>query len=233
VSKGYSRTLRLPINAVVAADAYLASGETRITCVVADDHPAVLRAVCDFLTEFGIEIVAKAKSAREAIDCVERFQPAVAVLDARMPEQGGFDTAALVSRCAEHAAVLIYTGFGDEPTLTESLSSGARGFVLKGAPLDELVSAIKMVAAGRPYVDPLLAGVIVRGGPLHRDPVLTRRERDVLRLLADGMRDNEIASTLLISTETVRTHVKKATAKLAAETRTQAVAEALRQSLIS
>ena len=207
--------------------------DARLTCVVADDHPAVLRAVCDCLAEYGLDVVGRAESAPEALALVERKLPVVAVLDARMPRQGGLDAATLVSRCASLTAVVIYTGFGDEPTLAEALGNGARGFVLKGAPMEELVAAIRMVASGRPYIDPLLAGFVVRGDLMQREPVLTRRERDVLRLLADGLRDNEIASTLSISRETVRTHVKKATAKLVADTRTQAVAEALRQSLIS
>jgi DNA-binding NarL/FixJ family response regulator len=226
-------TAQVP-NKVVMQNAAHTNGTTaQLTCVVADDHPAVLRAVCDCLTEHGLDIVGRAESAAEALAIVEQKLPAVAVLDARMPRQGGLDTAALVAQCASMTSVIIYTGFGDEPTLAEALASGARGFVLKGAPMDELVAAIRMVASGRPYVDPLLAGFVVRGDAAHRDPVLTRREREVLRLLADGMRDNEIAGSLSISTETVRTHVKKATAKLAADTRTQAVAEALRQSLIS
>jgi DNA-binding NarL/FixJ family response regulator len=207
--------------------------EARLTCVVADDHPAVLRAVSDCLAEYGLEVVGRADGAAEALALVERQRPTVAVLDARMPGQDGLDTATLVSRCAPLTAVVIYTGFGDEPTLAEALACGARGFVLKGAPMDELVAAIRMVASGRPYVDPLLAGLVVRGETAQREQVLTRRERDVLRLLADGLRDMEIAKSLSISTETVRTHVKKATAKLDAETRTQAVAEALRQSLIA
>jgi DNA-binding NarL/FixJ family response regulator len=205
----------------------------QITCVVADDHPAVLRAVCDCLTEHGVDIVGRAENASEALAVVEQKRPTVAILDARMPRRDGLDTSLLVARCSELTSVIIYTGYGDEPMLAEALASGARGFVLKGAPLPELVAAIRMVVSGRPYVDPLLAGFVVRGDTAQRDPVLTRRERDVLRLLADGLRDNEIAGSLAISTETVRTHVKKATAKLAADTRTQAVAEALRQSLIS
>jgi DNA-binding NarL/FixJ family response regulator len=205
----------------------------QVTCVVADDHPAVLRAVCDCLTEHGLDVVGRAESGADALTLVEQKLPMVAVLDARMPGHGAPDMGSLVARCASMTAVVVYTGFGDEPTLGEALSNGARGFVLKGAPMEELVTAVRVVASGRPYVDPLLAGLVVRGDTAHRTPALTRRERDVLRLLADGMRDNEVAGSLAISTETVRTHVKKATAKLAAGTRTQAVAEALRHSLIS
>jgi two-component system NarL family response regulator len=212
---------------------YTNGSDARLTCVVADDHPAVLRAVCECLAEYGLDVVGRAESAQEALALVERKVPAVAVLDARMPRQGGLDTATLVSRCASLTAVVIYTGFGDEPTLAEALGNGARGFVLKGAPMEELIAAIRMVASGRPYVDPLLAGFVVRGDLKQRDPILTRREREVLRLLADGLRDNDIGRSLSISTETVRTHVNKAVTKLDADTRTQAVAEALRRSLIS
>jgi DNA-binding NarL/FixJ family response regulator len=214
----------------VYADAVVSKS---ITCAVADDHPAVLRAVCECLSEHGIEVVGRATTATEALELVRRTLPAVAVLDARMPRPHSLDTVPLVTHCAEVAAVIVYTGYGDEPALAEAFASGARGFVLKGAPMEELVAAVRMVAAGRPYVDPLLAGFVVRGEQGACEPVLTRRERDVLRLLADGLRDGEIARSLSISTETVRTHVKKATTKLSADTRTQAVANALRQSLIS
>jgi DNA-binding NarL/FixJ family response regulator len=107
------------------------------------------------------------------------------------------------------------------------------GFVLKEAPLDDLVRAIRTVAAGQTYIDPALGRVIAGPGGADKLPTLTKREREILRLLADGMRNEQVGRQLSISPLTVRTHVKNAMDKLDADTRTQAVASALRQSLIS
>jgi DNA-binding NarL/FixJ family response regulator len=157
----------------------------------------------------------------------------VAILDLRMPGMSGIEVARQVARSAPDTAIILYTAFGDRALLTEALDAGARGFVLKEAPLAEVVRAVELVASGRTYVDPVLAGVLSSSAATERMTSLTQRERDVLRLLADGMSNEEIGKTLFISPETVRTHVRKAMAKLDADTRTQAVATALRQSLIA
>ena len=117
--------------------------------------------------------------------------------------------------------------------LSDALDVGVRGFVLKEAPLPDLLRAVDMVAAGDVYVDPLLAGILATAGVATDHPLLTKREREVLRLLADGHSNEEIGKRLFLSPETIRTHVQKAMRKLEADTRTQAVAVALRQSLIS
>jgi DNA-binding NarL/FixJ family response regulator len=128
--------------------------------------------------------------------------------------------------------VILYTGFADRALLVEALDVGAFGFVLKEAPLDDLLRAIRAVAAGSTYVDPALAGVLAGPNVAEHVPSLTRREREILRLLADGMRNEQVAQELAISPLTVRTHIKHAMEKLKADTRTQAVASALRHSLI-
>jgi DNA-binding NarL/FixJ family response regulator len=150
-----------------------------------------------------------------------------------MPRLSGIEVARRLGRTAPDTAVILYTAFGDRALLTEALDAGARGFVLKEAPLAEVVRAIQLVSGGRTYVDPVLAGVLSSSVATGKMAALTQRERDVLRLLADGLSNEDIGKELFISPETVRTHVRKAMAKLDADTRTQAVATALRQSLIS
>jgi DNA-binding NarL/FixJ family response regulator len=201
--------------------------------VVADDHPAVVEAVADVLTEHGIEVAGRARDGDDALEQIELRKPSVAILDLRMPGQSGIAVARLVARSAPDTSVILYTAFGDRALLTEALDAGARGFVLKEAPLAEVVRAVELVASGRTYVDPVLAGVLASSAATEKMTNLTQRERDVLRLLADGMSNEEIGKSLFISPETVRTHVRKAMAKLDADTRTQAVATALRQSLIA
>jgi len=150
-----------------------------------------------------------------------------------MPGLGGIELARLAARAAPGTAILLYTGYGDQAMLTEALDVGVAGFVLKEAPLDDLVRAVKAVAAGSTYVDPVLAGTLAVSSVGRTIPSLTQRERDVLRLLADGLSNEEIGKRLFVSAETVRTHVRKAMEKLDADTRTAAVARALRERLIA
>ena len=206
---------------------------TLTSVLVADDHPAVVEAVADVLSEHGIEVAGRARAGDDALEQIELRKPTVAILDLRMPGQSGIEVARLVARSAPDTAVILYTAFGDRALLTEALDAGARGFVLKEAPLAEVVRAVELVASGRTYVDPVLAGVLSSSAATEKMTNLTQRERDVLRLLADGMSNEEIGKALFISPETVPTHVRKAMAKLDADTRTQAVATALRQSLIA
>ena len=202
-----------------------------VRAVVADDHPAVLRSVCDILIDAGVDVVGRASNGEEAAAKIEATRPTVAVVDVKMPRMTGIEVAAHVSRTTPDTAVILYTAYGDRALLSEALDAGVRGFVLKEAPLQDLTRAVDMVAGGAVYVDPVLAGVLA-SAESERLPQLTKREREVLRLLADGLTNEEIGKRLFLSPETVRTHVQKAMRRLEADTRTQAVALALRQSLI-
>jgi DNA-binding NarL/FixJ family response regulator len=204
-----------------------------ITCLVADDHPAVVQAVCEVLEAHGVVIAARTRDGDEALSLIEREKPRIALLDVRMPRLSGIEVARRANRSTPGTAVILYTAYGDRALLTEALDAGARGFVLKEAPLAELARAVELVADGRTYVDPVLAGVLSSSAATDKIAKLTQREREVLRLLADGLSNEEIGRSLFISPETVRTHVRKAMSKLDADTRTQAVATALRQSLIA
>ena len=203
------------------------------TVVVADDHPALRAAVTATLSAHGINVAGEAADGEEALAAIETHRPQVAVLDANMPRLGGIDVAARVQRTVPETALLLYTGYGNRALLVEALEAGIRGFVLKEAPLNELVRAVEVVAGGGTYVDPLLAGSLINAKLDTALPELTQRERQVLRLLADGLSNDEIGKRLFISPDTVRSNVQKAMGKLDADTRTQAVATALRQSLIT
>jgi DNA-binding NarL/FixJ family response regulator len=205
----------------------------QITCVVADDHPAMLASVADLLARSGFDVVGRARDGAEAVTLIESTKPQVALVDVRMPRLSGIEVAERAATISPETSIVFYTAFGDRALLSEALDVGARGFVLKEAPLVDLVRAVERVAAGDAYVDPVLAGVLVSGHAAERLPSLTQRERETLRLLADGLSNEEIGKRLHISPETVRTHVRKAMSKLEADTRTQAVATALRQSIIS
>jgi len=203
-------------------------------CILADDHPAILDAVARFLEEVeGVELVGRAADGARALQLIADLAPDVAVLDIRMPDVGGIDIARRLTERGSKTAVILYTGASDRAVLLEGLDAGARGFLLKEAPLDDLARAIRIVAGGGTYVDAALAGLLAGPQAAERLYTLTKREREVLRLLADGMRNEEVGQRLSISPLTVRTHVKNAMTKLEADTRTQAVARALRESLIT
>ncbi len=200
-----------------------------ITCVVADDHPAVLDSLARVLREHGYDVKGEARDGQAALQLIEEHLPTVSILDLRMPKLSGI---AIARVAAEKTAIILYTAYSDRALLLEALDAGVRGFVLKEAPLPDLIRAVETTAAGSVYIDPVLAAVLASGAATGALKMLSPRERQVLRLLADGARNDEIGRTLSISPETARAHVQNAMRKLQADTRTQAVAVAMRQSLI-
>ncbi len=208
------------------------SDSSKIRCVVADDHPAVLKAVCDYFEANDIEVVAQATDGAAALREIESAAPGVAVVDLNMPRLSGIELTRTVGERSLPTAVLLYTGGGDQALLAEAVDAGARGFLFKESSLAELARAVRVVHDGGVYVDPVLAGSLAIGRATRKLVELTERERDVLRLLADGRDYDDISLELSISPETVRVHVRKAMGRLNANSRTQAVAEAIRQSLL-
>jgi DNA-binding NarL/FixJ family response regulator len=209
------------------------TGQGAITCVVADDHPAVMALVTDLLVANGIRVVARATDGGDALAAIEAHEPTVAVLDLVMPGMGGVEVARRARERSPRTAAVIYTGRDEEELLVEAVDAGARAFVRKEGAGDELVHAVEVAAAGSTYIDPALAPVLVRGSALHPAVPLSAREREILRHLADGMTNDEIGTALFISGHTVRTHLRRAMHKLDADNRTEAVATALRESLIT
>jgi DNA-binding NarL/FixJ family response regulator len=204
-----------------------------LTCVIADDHPSVLQFLSRYLSSSGITITASTRDGEEALRKIEQTRPTVAVLDARMPRLGGLDVLRALSAAGSPTRVILYTGYGDDAMLSDALDAGVGGVIDKEAPLDDLVRAIQVVAEGGTYLDPTAAAGLIAQRRRTRSHALTQREREVLRLLADGCTNEQIGAELSISPQTVRTHVQKAMEKLGATNRVQAVATALRESLIS
>ncbi|MGZ4413448.1 MAG: response regulator transcription factor [Gaiellaceae bacterium] len=179
------------------------------------------------------EVVACVASGHEAMAAIRRLEPAVAVVDVVMPELGGLRIAhELASTGSGGTAVVLYADQAERALIVDAVEAQARGFVLKQSPLEELVRAIEAAGRGETYLDPRLGDLLARGvsgGPRE----LTNREREVLRLLANGSSNEEVGRELAISPDTVRTYLRRAMAKLEADTRTHAVALALRRSIIS
>jgi DNA-binding NarL/FixJ family response regulator len=205
------------------------SEAVQLTCVVADDHPAVLDSLSRVLAANGIDVVARVRDGEDAIRAIDEHQPVVAVIDLRMPGLSGMEVA---RRVVDRTSVILYTGHSDGAFVAEALDAGVKGFVLKEAPIADVARAIQTVGGGSVYVDPVLAGALAAGETSGSVKLLSQREREVLRLLADGLRNEDIGQRLHIAAETARAHIRNAMRKLGAATRTQAVATALRQSMI-
>jgi DNA-binding NarL/FixJ family response regulator len=204
-----------------------------ISCVVADDHPAVVESVARFLRESGIDVVGTALTGEEAVRLVAQLRPRVAVVDLRMPDVVGINVALRVAEASPETAVLIFTGQPDQQHMADILDSGLGGMIVKDAPLSELVRAVGMVASGLAYVDPTLAEGIVRRRVTRPRQPLTDSERECVRLLADGLGTSQIAGALGTSPEQADATARAAMRKLGAETRAEAVATALRRCIIT
>ena len=200
-------------------------------CVVADDHPALLLAVSDYLEQHGFAVVGSAHDGEGTVAAAEREQPELALVDYRMPRAGGAQLVRRLKAASPGTEIAIYTAEADDVLVEEALAAGASAVVLKEAPLADIVRALSSIREGRPYVDAVLAGSSLRPAAEGARP-LTPREADVLRLLAEGLSHEQVGRRLGISAETARTHLRKACERLGAATRTQAVAQAIRLRLI-
>jgi DNA-binding NarL/FixJ family response regulator len=201
-------------------------GETNeIEVIVVDDHLAMRRGVELLLRQDGLRVVGVASRLEEARALLERRRHDVALIDIHLGEENTIGLVAETLARDPNAAIVLYTGYtGPDAGLEEAVRVGARGFVLKSAPAQRLIDALRSVAAGGTFVDPDLAPALSADADLTRLRVLSPREREILGLLADGLTGELIAQTLFLSPETVRTHVRNATTKLGAKTRVQAVA---------
>jgi DNA-binding NarL/FixJ family response regulator len=203
------------------------TGAPRI--LVADDHPALLAAVCAFLEESGFDVVGQAADGGTAVALARDLRPDAVVLDYRMPRLGGSELVGEL-RAEVDTAVAVYTADADERLVAEAFAAGAAAVILKEAPLADVPRALSAILAGGTYVDPALGVLTLTGAGSRLE--LTQREADVLLLLADGHTYEAIGRRLEISPETVRTHLQKASERLNASTRTHAVATAIRLGLI-
>jgi DNA-binding NarL/FixJ family response regulator len=204
---------------------------SEITCLIVDDHEVVREGLRLSLSRAPhIRVVGVAADGRAAIELAERRKPNVVIMDVRMPGMDGLDATKELLEKEPNTAVLIFTAYSERSLLARGLESGAKGYILKEAPHETLVRAIEKVAGGDSFIDPALMPAFLSGKD--REEMLTAREREILQLLADGMSNADAAQRLFISQETVKSHVRHILAKLEADTRTHAVAIALRDAII-
>jgi DNA-binding NarL/FixJ family response regulator len=203
------------------------------SCVIADDHPPNIDSLARYLEGVGFSILGTALDGVRALEAVKTLKPVVCIADVRMPKLDGLELSRELAKVSPDTAVLLYSGVSDQGLVSEALDAGARGFALKDAPLEDLGRAIDTVASGGLYIDPVLAAALATSRRSDIRKALSEREREVLRMLAEGGSYAEIGSTLHLSPDTIRAHAQRAMAKLGARTRTQAVAVALRDGLVA
>ncbi|WCB93263.1 Transcriptional regulatory protein DegU [Baekduia alba] len=199
--------------------------------MVVEDHPTVREGLCLVLEREGFSVLARVGTAEEGHAAIVTARPDVALVDVDLPDGSGVELTRRLLRRDRRLGVLLYTGMDDPKVLEDALASGARGFTLKTSDASTMLNAVRAVAAGGSFVDPGVRALIAAANPgeTPRIRLLTVREREVLERLADGRSVDEIATDLVLSTETIRTHVRNAMGKLETRTRAHAIVVALRR----
>ncbi|MFB7053572.1 response regulator [Streptomyces vinaceus] len=207
-----------------------------ISVVLADDHPLFREGVRRALTLSGrVEVLAEAETGRQALEAIAEHQPQVAVVDVQMPDLDGIAVVRAVVRDRLPTRVLLLTAFEDSSLVFQAIQEGAAGYVLKDAPRGKIVEAVAQVAAGGTVIPPELAGGLageIRGRLKDEGPLLTDRERQVLKLFAEGMSIPTVAGRLFLAPSTVKSHAQRLYTKLGVSDRAAAVAEAMRRGLL-
>jgi two-component system, NarL family, response regulator DegU len=212
-----------------------------IKLLIADDHGLVRQSLRQYLEMEGdIEVVGEASGGDEVLDLLNdssTIHPDVVVLDTRMPEKDGLETARQIRDTHSDVGVVMLSAYDDPQFVTEALRAGARAYVLKNKDVEYLIETVRLVAEGRIVIDPELAPAIAEGlstgkGGHRKSDTLTAREMEVLQLLAFGHTNKDIAERLGISAETVKAHLEHVFEKLEVSDRAAAVATAFRRGLI-
>src|SRR5881397_4389595 len=187
-------------------------------CLAVDDHQ-VVRQGLEIL--FGdtddLELVGTVGSGEDAVEMIKQNEPQIVLMDVRLPGMDGVSTIKRIHEEAPNVQFVVFSAYGDRRLVSDAIAAGARGYVMKGAPPDDLLRAIRTVAGGKAFVDPSLSPALLMTDGLDGDQPLSEREREILQLLAEGFHTEEVARSI---------------GKLQADTRTHAVAIALRQALI-
>jgi DNA-binding NarL/FixJ family response regulator len=206
------------------------SGPTR--CLAVDDHATVRHGLAlMFGAADDVELIDTAETGEDAIRMIESLQPEVVIMDVRLPGIDGISAVKRIQQAAPSVQTVIFSAYGDKRLLSDAITAGARGYVMKGSPPEDLLRAVRTVRGGKAFVDPSLSPTLLMAAGASDAP-LSEREREILQLLAEGYHTEEVARRIGLSAETVKSDTKRAIQKLEADTRVHAVAIALRQALI-
>jgi DNA-binding NarL/FixJ family response regulator len=212
-----------------------------VRVLLADDHALFRAGIASLLGAWGMDVVGQAADGIEAIELARRLKPELVLMDVGMSPCNGLEATRVIKTELPDVKVIIVTVSEDDQDLFEAVKSGAEGYLLKGMSEEELSSTLEKISAGEPALSPVLAAKILdefarmaregTGKPSGPEDELTDREREVLRLVADGATNREIGSQLFISENTVSFHMKNILAKLHLKNRAQAAAFAIRAGL--
>jgi DNA-binding NarL/FixJ family response regulator len=202
----------------------------RVRVMVVDDHPVVRDGLCAMLAaEPDIEVVAEVGTGGEALEIIPKLRPAVVLMDLLLPDIPGTEIIQQISSASSDIAFLVLTTVGGDEEIYRAMEAGARGYLFKDMARKDLIHAIRAVAKGQRHIPAQVGSRIAENLPR---PGLTAREIEVLRLVAGGMKNKEIAFQMGVSEATVNAHVKHILEKLHAADRTHAVTKALRRGII-
>ncbi len=207
----------------------------KIRILVADDHPVVRDGLVAMLgTQPDFEVVGESRTGHEAVEMAETRQPDVIFLDLEMPELDGVDALRKMRGANPNIRVIVFTAFDTDERILSAVQAGAQGYLLKGAPRDEVFQAVRVVHGGGSLLQPIVASKLLRqvSQPDDLTDPLTPREVEVLKLMSQGLQNKEIALQLVISERTVKFHVSSILGKLGAGNRTEAVSLAAQRGLV-
>lgn len=210
-------------------------GSDRIKLLIVDDHSVVRSGLGAFLQVFDdFELVGEAANGKEAIAACAAKQPDVVLMDLVMPEMDGAEATCAIRKSFPDIQVIVLTSFKEDNLIENALQAGAIGYLLKNVSADELATAIRSAKAGRPTLAPEATQALIKASGRRKthDSELTPREKEVLKMLIDGLNNPEIAQKLMVSRSTVKFHVSSILSKLNACSRTEAVAMAIQKKLI-
>ena len=215
--------------------------ERRIRVMLVDDQNLVRQGVRSLLgLAEGIEVVAEASDGRQAIETIPQIRPDVVLMDMRMPMMSGLEAIQTLARLGQLPPTIILTTFDDDQLVLAGIKAGAKGYLLKDVSLEQLVGAIQAVADGGSLVQPAVTQRLLSGlehmrndfVSLDRPDPLTERETEILRLMAGGFSNKEIANSLGVAEGTIKNHVSNILSKLGVRDRTRAVLKAFELQLV-